>query len=316
MKSETVVDWDLARWQEFTGGAQKFENQILKSIGPAGEGNMNLTLRLQFESGTVIAKHAPPYCFKFPMIPAPVERLSMELEFFKLASAHASLPGHFPRVHHFDPVRNIALIEDLGECQDYSSLYEGITPGQEEDLVNLVDILSDLHRLGPEGASLKNPKMRKLNHEYIFILPYTDKTFDLTSLFGPLTSSASQRLGDLYLQDGPTLVHGDFYPRSWLKTQKGPVVIDPEFGFKGHAEFDVGVFTAHLKMAKMSDEKISSLLGRYEKPHGFKMPLAWAFAGCEIVRRLLHVAQLPLKLSPEEKLALLKLSQQMINPGV
>lgn len=324
MKTTAVVDWELAQWQAFTGKTSLYRDEKLQSISKAGEGNMNLTLRLQFEGISVIAKHAPPYCFKFPMIPAPAERLSMELEFFRLASRDASLQERLPRIYHFDPEKNIALLEDLGVCLDYSSLYTGVLPEQEADLTALVRILSNLHHLRVDDASFSNQKMRDLNHQYIFILPYSDKRFDLTPHFGSRTEEAQSfrdderlreacgRLGEIYLSQGVTLVHGDFYPLSWLKTESGVSVIDPEFGFKGQAEFDVGVFTAHLLMSQLEEDKISRLIEQYVRPEGFDLTLAYAFAGSEISRRLLHVAQLPLKLSPQEKIALLVRSRDFI----
>jgi hypothetical protein len=35
-------------------------------------------------------------------------------------------------------------------------------------------------------------------------------------------------LGEIYLADGAQLVHGDFFPGSWLRTPHGPMIIDPE----------------------------------------------------------------------------------------
>ena len=54
------------------------------------------------------------------------------------------------------------------------------------------------------------------------------------------------KVGDIYLSDdGGVLLHGDYYPGSWLKTDAGFRVIDPEFCFLGPPEFDLGVLAAH-----------------------------------------------------------------------
>ena len=59
-----------------------------------------------------------------------------------------------------------------------------------------------------------------------------------------------RELGALYLQDGTSLLHGDYFPGSWLQTAAGVRVIDPEFCFFGPPEFDVGVLLAHLHLAQ------------------------------------------------------------------
>ena len=65
----------------------------------------------------------------------------------------------------------------------------------------------------------------------------------------PLKNAAIQ-LGKRYLSEGTSLLHGDYYPGSWLKTKTGLRIIDPEFCFFGPKEYDLGVLRAHLKMAE------------------------------------------------------------------
>ena len=49
-------------------------------------------------------------------------------------------------------------------------------------------------------------------------------------------------LGERYLLgEGESLLHGDFFPGSFLQTAAGVRVIDPEFCFCGDAELDLGV---------------------------------------------------------------------------
>ena len=47
--------------------------------------------------------------------------------------------------------------------------------------------------------------------------------------------------GERYLAEGSTLLHGDYYPGSWMTVDDAVFVIDPEFSFKGFPEFDLGV---------------------------------------------------------------------------
>ena len=119
-------------------------------------------------------------------------------------------------------------------------------------------------------------------------------------------------LGNLYLEDGTTLLHGDFYPGSWVRTSTGPRVIDPEFGFFGPAAYDVGVCMAHLRMAGYEETAIKDLMQSYKPQDAFDVKRAHQFAGMEIMRRLIGVAQLPLNRSLEIKSALLDLAARLV----
>ena len=119
-------------------------------------------------------------------------------------------------------------------------------------------------------------------------------------------------LGDIYLQEGKTLIHGDYYPGSWLKTGSGIKIIDPEFSHYGHAEFDLGVMVAHLKMANVKGETINRVIRDYTMPDGFSMALFLRFCGVEIMRRIIGLAQLPLDLTVEEKSEILDFAERLI----
>ena len=102
-------------------------------------------------------------------------------------------------------------------------------------------------------------------------------------------------LGEIYLKDdGGVLLHGDYYPGSWLKTESGFRVIDPEFCFAGPQEFDLGVVAAHWIFcggkadASTIDRVTQTIAG------DISLERVKGFAGAEIVRRLIGVAQLPL----------------------
>ncbi|HEY0007966.1 MAG TPA: phosphotransferase [Tepidisphaeraceae bacterium] len=99
-------------------------------------------------------------------------------------------------------------------------------------------------------------------------------------------------MADRYLSDGACLLHGDFFPGSWLKTDHRLYVIDPEFCFFGDAEFDVGVAIAHLALARVDLATAEAFLTAYECE--LDLNLAARFAAVEVMRRLIGVAQLPL----------------------
>ena len=43
------------------------------------------------------------------------------------------------------------------------------------------------------------------------------------------------------MQNGDTLLHGDYYPGSWMRVRERLYIIDPEFSFAGPKEFDLGI---------------------------------------------------------------------------
>ena len=115
-------------------------------------------------------------------------------------------------------------------------------------------------------------------------------------------------LGSRYLEDGDTLVHGDYFPGSWVRAPGGVAVIDPEFCFLGGGEHDLGVMMAHLIMAGDTADVLERVTAEGRANPG----LARQFAGVEIMRRLIGVAQLPLTASLERKRELLGRAKQLV----
>jgi 5-methylthioribose kinase len=105
------------------------------------------------------------------------------------------------------------------------------------------------------------------------------------------------------------LLHGDFFPGSWLRNDLAVFVIDPEFCFAGPPEYDLGVLQAHLVLTGQADEWPAMLNSYGGKPD---WTLAGRFAGAELMRRLIGVAQLPLRSGLDQKRAWLELSRQLV----
>ena len=127
----------------------------------------------------------------------------------------------------------------------------------------------------------------------------------------PYTTTVSE-LGKLYLEHGESLVHGDYFPGSWLRTAAGIRVIDPEFCFFGPPEFDLGVLIAHLYLARQPEALVQHSLDRYRSQGPLNLRLTHQFAGVEIMRRLLGVAQVPLPYGLQSKAELLGLSRSLV----
>jgi 5-methylthioribose kinase len=207
------------------------------------------------------------------------------------------------------------LLEDLGEGSDFLPLYGGIRQLQSDELIHLVEYLMYLHQV--HVSDFPNTEgMRTLNHEHIFKFPFLEENgFDLDQIHAGLQEvslpykrdavlkAKIHSLGQHYLKTGKTLIHGDFYPGSWLEVASGIKIIDPEFGGLGDPEFDLGVLLAHLDLARQ-DEQLSKLV-----QETYNTPLDWSlveqYRGVELLRRLIGIAQLPVSLSLDEKKSLL-----------
>ncbi len=119
-----------------------------------------------------------------------------------------------------------------------------------------------------------------------------------------------ESVGNRYLSPGDTLLHGDYYPGSWMTVNEKVFVIDPEFSFMGFAEYDLGVMAAHGIMATMSPGFLPCVLKKYSGKAEKK--LVRQVAGIEIIRRLIGLAQLPLERTIKEKDYLLQEAGKMI----
>jgi 5-methylthioribose kinase len=283
------------------------------SVEKAGEGNMNYVARVRTTQGSFILKQSNPWVEKYPHIPAPADRVRVEAAYYREAAKHAEIAGRMPRMLGYDAESRLLMIEDLGAASDFTFLYAG-RAAPEGALESLVRYLGDLHRAfrdEPALAMFENREMRRLNHEHIFELPL--RAGNGLSYAGSESLQNDGRfvarvreLGLRYLADGRTLVHGDFFPGSWLNTAAGVKVIDPEFCFRGPVEFDLGVMRAHMILAGVEFDPADVYEGAFDRG------LVKEFAGVEIMRRVIGVAQLPLRASAEERLALLERAREMV----
>src|SRR4030095_5514911 len=241
--------------------------------------------------------------------------------------------ARMPRVLGFDEANRLLCMEDLGAGADFTDVYRTRHISREE-LEALVSWLGALHALELDernGIALSNHAMRELNHAHLFQLPFCAPppvdldgiTTGLAELHRALASNrrlvaTAHELGEIYLGRGShgsteALLHGDYYPGSWLRNERLRVaIIDPEVAVAGAPEFDVGVFHAHLTFAGFDTAEVRDALARYERPRSFSDALARAFAGVELIRRLLGVAQLPLTATLETKHRWLEVATRMV----
>ncbi len=291
-----------------------------------GAGNMNFVLRVKTSSTSIIIKQSRPWVEKYPQIEAPADRIGVEAKFYSAVSQDNFFLSFCPKVIGFDEINFLLAMEDLGEGSDCTFLYQKKSMLEDGDLKNLIAFISRLHNsvISDQKTFPENSELKKLNHTHIFYYPFEENGFDLDTIQPGLQAVSIpyksdlllkenlKQLGEVYLQTHNTLIHGDYYPGSWLKSKLGIKVIDPEFSHFGKAEFDFGVMVAHLKMAQVENNSLKKVLELYQRPQGFDNELFLGFCGVEIMRRVIGLAQLPLDLTLVEKSDLLNFAMQLI----
>lgn len=303
-------------------------NEIIVSAIKPGEGNMNFVLRITTNIRSFIVKQSRPFVEKYPQIVAPEQRVLSEAAYYNCIAGNPFLQSFSPTILGVDEQNFVLCIEDMGQLKDYSFLYGLQETIPVETVQQLAHYLSTLHTNynKPNGnALLQNTAMRILNQLHIFVLPFSSSHgFNLNIVQEGLQAIAmpyqndsalqekATELGNIYLEDGNYLLHGDFYPGSWLQSSTGVKVIDPEFCFYGCAEFDVAVCIAHLLLSKQPQTVVDAMLNNYQKPSAFSMVLLHQLMGIEVMRRLIGLAQLPVSLSIAEKEVILHQAYNLV----
>ena len=296
-------------------------DENILSVEKPGEGNMNVVLRILTDQRSFILKQSRPFVQKYQDIEAPAERIAVEKSFYQAVRDNA-VNAHIPDILGYDSSENLLLLEDLGHCEDMVSIYhKRAIPAKELD--RLIFIIGLIHRKKVGDDFPDNLEMRQLNHQHIFVLPFLkDNGFDLDEVQPGLQALSMpfkedetlknivDKIGKKYLSPGKTLLHGDYYPGSWMTEADNLYVIDPEFAFSGFAEFDLGVMASHLIMATGKKKFLNQIFDRYQGDADKK--LMGQVAGIEIVRRLIGLAQLPMERTIDEKRKLLKKARRLI----
>ena len=314
---------DYLRERKFLG-----ENELIEKAEKPGEGNMNFTLRLKTNQRSFIIKQSRDYVEKYPQVAAPKERIISEASFYNLISENSDLDAKMPRIMDLDKENKVLLMEDLGESNDFTFLYEEGKNIDEPDLISIMNYAVRLHNgINEKNVvdPIRNREMRKLNHEHIFLYPFMeDNGLNLDEVLPGLKKVAKtyqssdklkskvEKLGTVYLQDGPKLLHGDYFPGSWLKTKRGIRIIDPEFCFFGYPEFEMGVCKAHLRMANQDKELIKKGLDYYLDRAPLNLELMNSFFAIEVMRRILGLAQLPLEINLDQRASLLAEAEEIL----
>jgi len=249
------------------------EQEELIATEVPGNGNMNYVIRVKTNQRSFILKQARPWVEKYPSIEAPISRINVESDFYKTVSKDDFLKSHSPEVLLADPDNYILLLSDLGNIEDFSFIYQQEQFISEHHVNTLAMYIHSLHQLSVRDFP-DNMSMRKLNHEHIFIIPFlSDSGLELDTIQSGLqeissivtgnfkAKAAAQKYGDIYLSKDHHLIHGDFYPGSWMRSDHLHV-IDPEFCFNKFISIEIIrrlVGVAQLPLPLTIDQK-SNLL--------------------------------------------------------
>ena len=308
------------------------------SCDRAGAGNMNLTLRVATPERSMIVKQARPWVERYDHIAAPAERADVERRFYQRISTIAAVAARMPRLLGWDTAASVLVLEDLGAASDCSNAYAGepLAAGELDELADYLRALHDETRGVPDPA-FANRAMRALNHAHIFEVPLmAENGVDLERYEPGLAAVAAMlrrddthaafvaATGRRYLEDGPCLLHGDYFPGSWLRTVNGLRVIDPEFCFYGDPEVDLGCSVAHLLLASAGADAVTRFIARYRHgaadatggTHRALIPSLLArYAAVEVLRRIAGVAQLPIPPSTGHRAGLLERARAAMVDG-
>lgn len=301
----------------------------------AGEGNMNLTVRVKTDRRSVIVKQSRPWVEKYDQIAAPWERIEFEERFYDRVSSIPVVSARMPKLLASDPEARTIMLEFLPGARDLTDVYSGARLTDNE-ICNFAKYIGALHRAtaGEADPNFANRAMRELNHAHIFVIPLEhDNGLELESHEEGLDEAANalkgdaaycqivREIGERYLAEANNdscLLHGDYYPGSWLRTAAGPRVIDPEFCFIGDHEFDLGVCVAHFAIGRHTSDEALRLLEVYTSDAcgvGFDECLLARYAGIEVMRRLIGVAQLPIEPTRGWRAPLLERSRNAVLEG-
>lgn len=297
-------------------------NENIIKVTKPGEGNMNVVLRVKTNLRSFIVKQSRPFVQKYKNIDAPIERIDVEYQFYKTIANNAILNKYLPKILQYNAENHLLILEDLGECEDMTNLYNS-DKIEIQQLELLINVIANIHNSKTPESYPENKGLRVLNHQHIFELPFIENNgFSLNEIQTGLEELSIpykkdillkeriKEVGNKYLSEGKTLLHGDYYPGSWMRKDNDIYIIDPEFSFLGFAEFDLGVLAAHAILISQNKTVFSVIEKNY--PNKIDSKLLNQVAGIEIMRRLIGLAQLPISLTINEKEELLRTAYSLV----
>ena len=297
---------------------------------PLTQGNMNLCLRVTTQRQKLVIKQGRAWVEKFPHIPAPVGRTTTEALFYITIAGVPALAAAMPRFIGVDHELQVMATEFVADSVGGNFIYAEENGSEflrkwSTDLFYFLQHLSQIATVDFKNE-FDNHELKKLNSFHMYDYPFQKEqiekaaqelNLDLLWLLSDKSLQQRKKLSEDYLAPGSYLIHGDFYPGSFL-VQKTEIkekiyVFDPEFCTLGRREFDVGVFLAHVLLG--SAPLIETLNEFKEKDYLAQLDFESVkhIAAYEVLRRILGVTQVLRDASSEKKKSLILTAKKMLN---
>jgi len=265
--ASSYTELDAASASDYVSRLFGIETTIAEEIG---DGNMNLVFRVCSNDVSYIVKQALPY-LRVAGEGWPLTLDRARIEAAALAQHESVAPGMVPKVHHFDPVQFVIVMEDLNThtlwrqdlCKGthVEGVAEGVGRFLAKTLLGTSDILLPPSVRKSLTAEFVNPELCAITEELVFTAPYQDAESNIIDeaaqeLAAELRSDRAMHLAAAQLRwqfrtRAEALLHGDFHTGSVMVAPGDPRAMDPEFAFFGPMGFDVGNIIGNLAFARI-----------------------------------------------------------------
>ncbi len=229
----------------------------------------------------------------------PADLLAVEGEFYRLVQRSPVVSSRMPACFGLDRTDRVIALEDVGPVQPLTGLYDGQAL-DEPAIEDLAAYLVALHgiddaeealgavpgdgvRLARHAERFEEPMAAQRVEALAERFPRLDRQVD--ALRTDVHVRATMRdLGSRFLQGRGPLLHGDFRPARWLSSPRGTRVLATGLATAGPPALDVGVFVAHLLLARQPHHLVAGALRRYRRDSFLDMADVSACVGLEIIR--------------------------------
>ncbi|HCD52583.1 MAG TPA: hypothetical protein DEQ34_09055 [Balneolaceae bacterium] len=272
-----------------------------------------------------VLKQSRPWIENFPEIDAPVFRSRVEFRFSELAHQTTDLQKFIQMEYEYDEISFMLKMKEFQNAESLADAYGAKNEISISDIDQVLEFLATVNGLSGYNSFPRNMEMRRLNHHFAFVAPYTrftefeldDTQEGLADLKKIVTGNISLKhkvisLGEKYLQGGNTIQHGNLELSNILRVGESIKIVDSEFAFQSVPEWDAAVFMAHLYLS----DSPSSIIEYFTDNLNFKRfdhTAFFGFAGIEIISRLLGLCQLPVTFSIDQKEELIKKAIHLID---
>ncbi|TFE68474.1 methylthioribose kinase [Methylacidiphilum sp. Yel] len=301
-----------------------YPKESILSLTTESAHRIDKIVRVETSHRTFLLKQSRPWIDCCPSNRAPMSRILKEAEFYSLCSKDPILRSYVSSLLYVDRTNYLLILSELGK-KDCSAIYEK-EPFSVNELSSLLDFLSYLHSAFYKKKMIlkfENQAMRKYHWRNLFVIPMKQKKslsdskknesidwFKRKFLTDWKFYSAMKQAAYHYLDQGPTLIHGNFLPFSWIRTGTGIGISDFESMICGRPEIDIGLLLSHLLLAGLV-EHFFYTLSYYRLPESFELIFAFKIAGAEIFRRCIGPGALRC-LTPQKKENLLSISYKLL----